>query len=115
MGPIPLYPVYIRGMAYFAANQGGQAIGEFQKIFDHRAMVLNSPIGVLAHLPIGRAYAMQGDTTRAKSAYKDFLTLWIDHHYPLIVAAATTGASSRPSSPRLPFLGWFALGRFVLR
>ena len=26
----------------------------------------------------GRAYAMQGDTAKAKAAYNDFLTLWKD-------------------------------------
>jgi eukaryotic-like serine/threonine-protein kinase len=40
--------------------------------------VLNSPIGALAHLQIGRAYAMQGDTAKARAAYQDFLTLWKD-------------------------------------
>ena len=40
--------------------------------------MLNSPIGALAHLQIGRAYAMTGDTTKAKAAYQDFLTLWKD-------------------------------------
>ncbi|MGB8889780.1 MAG: protein kinase [Candidatus Korobacteraceae bacterium] len=73
-----LYPVYVRGEAYLAADQGKEAAAEFQKVLDHRGIVLNSPIGALAHLQIGRAYAMQGDTTRAKAAYQDFLTLWKD-------------------------------------
>jgi hypothetical protein len=34
--------------------------------------------GWLAHLQLGRAYAMQGDTAKARSAYNDFLTLWKD-------------------------------------
>jgi tetratricopeptide (TPR) repeat protein len=73
-----LYPVYVRGEAYLAAHQGKEAVAEFQKVLDHRGIVLNSPIGALAHLQIGRAYAMQGDTTRAKAAYQDFLNLWKD-------------------------------------
>jgi hypothetical protein len=40
--------------------------------------VLNGPIGALADLQIGRAYAIQGDTVKAKAAYQDFLTLWKD-------------------------------------
>jgi cytochrome c-type biogenesis protein CcmH/NrfG len=40
--------------------------------------VLNEPIGALAHLQLGRAYAMQGDSTNAKAAYQDFLALWND-------------------------------------
>jgi len=71
-----LYPVYVRGEAYLAAHQGSEAAAEFQKILDHRGIVWNSPIGALAHLQLGRAYAMAGDTTKARAAYNDFLTLW---------------------------------------
>jgi len=73
-----LYPVYVRGDAYLAAHQGSEAAAEFQKILDHRGIALNSPIGALAHLGLARAYAMQGDTAKAKVAYQDFLTLWKD-------------------------------------
>jgi tetratricopeptide (TPR) repeat protein len=68
----------VRGEAYLAAHQGNEAAAEFQKILDHRRIVLNSPIGALAHLQLGRAYALQGDTAKAKTAYQDFLTLWKD-------------------------------------
>jgi tetratricopeptide (TPR) repeat protein len=73
-----LYPVYVRGEAYLAAHRGGEAAAEFQKILDHRGIVLNEPIGALAHLQLGRAYALQGDTAKARAAYQDFLTLWKD-------------------------------------
>jgi eukaryotic-like serine/threonine-protein kinase len=73
-----LYPVYVRGEAYLAAHQGREAAAEFQKILDHRGIVLNEPIGALAHLQLGRAYRMQGDTARSRAAYQDFLTLWKD-------------------------------------
>jgi DNA-binding winged helix-turn-helix (wHTH) protein/tetratricopeptide (TPR) repeat protein len=73
-----LYPVYVRGEAYLAAHRGGEAAAEFQKILDHRGIVLNEPIGALAHLQLGRAYAMQGDTAKSRAAYQDFLTLWKD-------------------------------------
>jgi eukaryotic-like serine/threonine-protein kinase len=71
-----LYPVYVRGEAYLAARQGRAAAAEFQKIIDHRGIVLNEPIGALGHLQLGRAYALQGDTAKARAAYQDFLTLW---------------------------------------
>ena len=77
-GSFAMYPVYVRGEAYLAAHRGSEAASEFQKILDHRGIVLNEPIGALAHLQIGRAYAMQGDTGKAKAAYQDFLTLWKD-------------------------------------
>ena len=73
-----MFPVFVRGEAYLAARQGREAATEFQKILDHRGLVLNQPIGALAHLGLGRAYALQGDTVRAKMAYQDFLTLWKD-------------------------------------
>jgi eukaryotic-like serine/threonine-protein kinase len=73
-----LYPVFVRGEAYLAARQGSEAAAEFQKILDHRGVVFNEPIGALAHLQIGRAYAIQGDTAKAKAGYQDFLTLWKD-------------------------------------
>jgi tetratricopeptide (TPR) repeat protein len=73
-----LYPVLVRGETYLAAHQGSEAAAEFQKILDHRGVVVNEPIGALAHLQIGRAYALQGDTAKARAAYQDFLTLWKD-------------------------------------
>jgi len=73
-----LYPVYVRGEAYLAAHKGKEAAAEFQKILDHRGIVLNEPIGALARLQLGRAYAIQGDNAKARGAYQDFLTLWRD-------------------------------------
>jgi eukaryotic-like serine/threonine-protein kinase len=73
-----MFPVFVRGEAYLAASQGSKAAAEFQKILDHRGLVLNQPIGALAHLGLGRAYVLQGDIPKAKAAYQDFLTLWKD-------------------------------------
>jgi tetratricopeptide (TPR) repeat protein len=73
-----LYPVYVRAEAYLAAHKGNEAAAEFQKIRDHPGIVVNSPIGALAHLGLGRAYALSGDKAMAKSAYQDFLTIWKD-------------------------------------
>jgi serine/threonine protein kinase/tetratricopeptide (TPR) repeat protein len=73
-----LYPVYARGQVYLVARQGAEAAREFQKILDHPGTMVGDPISVLAHLQVGRAYATQGDTAKAKAAYQDFLTLWKD-------------------------------------
>jgi serine/threonine protein kinase/tetratricopeptide (TPR) repeat protein len=73
-----LYPAYIRGQAQLMAHNGAAAAVEFQKLMDHRGIVLDFVAGSLAHLQLGRAYAMAGDTAKAKSAYQDFLTLWKD-------------------------------------
>jgi hypothetical protein len=48
-----LYPVYVRGEAYLKAGQGVQAAAEFQKLSDHRNLVLNFVLGALAHLQLG--------------------------------------------------------------
>ena len=73
-----LYPIYVRGEAYLAEKQGAQAAAEFQKILTHRGIVGSDPIGAVARLQLGRAYALSGDNTKAKTAYQDFLTLWKD-------------------------------------
>jgi tetratricopeptide (TPR) repeat protein len=73
-----LLPAYVRGQAYLLAHNGTAAAAEFQKLLDHRGIVLNFVTGSLAHLQLGRAYAMAGDTAKAKSAYQDFFALWKD-------------------------------------
>ena len=86
-----MYPVFVRGEAYLAARQGNQAAAEFQKILDHRGLVVNQPIAALAHLGLGRAYVLQGDTAKAKAAYQDFLDLWkeADPDTPILRQAKT--------------------------
>ncbi len=68
----------MRGEAYLAAHQGSEAAAEFQKILDHRGVVMNEPIGALAHLGLARAYALAGDTAKARAKYQDFFALWKD-------------------------------------
>jgi DNA-binding winged helix-turn-helix (wHTH) protein/tetratricopeptide (TPR) repeat protein len=74
----PMYSAYLRGEAYLASHQAAKAAAEFQRILEHRGIVVNDPIGALARLQLGRAYAMSGDKNKAKTAYQDFLTLWKD-------------------------------------
>jgi serine/threonine protein kinase/predicted Zn-dependent protease len=73
-----LYPIYVRGEAYLALHQGTQAAAEFQKILDHPGTVNSDPVGALARLQIGRAYAMSGNQAKARTAYQDFFRLWKD-------------------------------------
>ena len=77
-GSATLYPVYLRGQAYLQLRQGAPAAAEFQKIIDHRTAVVNCPLGALARLQLGRAYALGGDKQKARAAYQDFFTLWKD-------------------------------------
>jgi eukaryotic-like serine/threonine-protein kinase len=73
-----LYAAYLRGLAYLLQRRGAEAATEFQKLLDHQGLVGNSGYGALARLGLARAYVAQGDTTKARSAYQDFLTLWKD-------------------------------------
>ncbi len=83
-----LYPSYVRGEAYLAAENGGAAAAEFQKILDHNGMIWNCWTGALAHPGLARANVLQFKNSqgaaadsarvRALAAYKDFLTLWKD-------------------------------------
>jgi hypothetical protein len=84
-----MYPVYIRGQSQLAAHNGPAAATEFQKFLDHRGVTLNFPLGALAHLGLGRAYALSGDIAKAKTAYSDFFALWkdADPGIPILVAA----------------------------
>ena len=77
-GTVSLCPVYLRGEAYLMLHDGNRAAAEFQKFIDHRGRVVNFPWGALARLGLARAYALQGDTAKARAAYQDFLTLWKD-------------------------------------
>jgi len=73
-----MYPVYLRSMAQLASHNGAAAATEFQKFLDHRGVVLNFPLASLAQLGLARAYAMQGNSAKARSAYQGFLALWKD-------------------------------------
>jgi serine/threonine protein kinase/tetratricopeptide (TPR) repeat protein len=84
-----LYPAYLRGEAYLQLHKGKEATAEFQKLLDHRGIVLNFPLGALAHLGLGRGSALQGDNAKARTAYQDFFALWkdADRDIPILMAA----------------------------
>jgi tetratricopeptide (TPR) repeat protein len=73
-----LYPVYLRAQSYLLLHSGAEAAAEFQRILNHRGIVMNCPLGALAHLGLARAYALQGHAGESRSAYQDFFTLWKD-------------------------------------
>jgi tetratricopeptide (TPR) repeat protein len=84
-----LHSAYVRGEALVAAHRYVEAAAEFQKVLDHRGIVGADPIGALAHLQLGRTFALAGDQVKAKRAYGDFLTLWkdADSDIPILVQA----------------------------
>jgi tetratricopeptide (TPR) repeat protein/predicted Ser/Thr protein kinase len=72
------WPMYLRGEAYLRLHDGAKAALEYQKILDHRGIAVASPLYTLARLGLGRASMLQGDKTKAKSAYQDFFAAWKD-------------------------------------
>jgi eukaryotic-like serine/threonine-protein kinase len=92
-----VYPAYVRGESYLASHQGGEAAEEFQKILDHRGVVVNGPYGALAHLQLGRAYALERESGKARVAYEDFFTLWreADSDIPILKEAKAEYAKLR--------------------
>jgi cytochrome c-type biogenesis protein CcmH/NrfG len=84
-----LYPIYVRGIAYLAAGRPVDAIGEFQRILDHRSIVMMDPMDAMARLQLARALVLTGDTAKAKAVYEDLLTLWkaADPGVPIVEAA----------------------------
>jgi DNA-binding winged helix-turn-helix (wHTH) protein len=71
-----LYPVYFRGEAFLAAHKGGEAANEFQKILTHRNIMIGDPVFVLMHVGLARAYALSGESSKARAQYEEFFALW---------------------------------------
>ena len=92
-----LYPAYVRGQTYLAANRPADAAVEFQKIISRRGLVMEDPIDAVARLQRARALVASGDTARARVAYQDFLTLWkqADTDVPLLKQAQAEAAKLR--------------------
>src|ERR1700733_1467400 len=90
--------VYLRGQAYLDAHQGTQAAAEFQKMLDRPDAT--SP--ALPKLGLARAYALSGDTAKAKGAYQDFLALWkdADPDIPILKQARAEYAKLQESEGR---------------
>jgi tetratricopeptide (TPR) repeat protein len=86
-----LHTAYVRGEAFAAAHRYPEAVTEFQKLLLDRGIVGADPIGALAHLQLGRAFLLSGDTIKARAAYQDFLTLWkdADPDIPILLQAKT--------------------------
>jgi len=69
---------FTRGRAYLMDHQPAKAAQEFQGVLNLRGAWPWDPLIGIAQLYLARAYAQQGDTARARSAYQDFLALWKD-------------------------------------
>jgi tetratricopeptide (TPR) repeat protein len=92
-----IYPAYVRGVAYLQVRDGAACMAEFQKILRHQGMMGNSPLAVLAHLGVARAYALAGDKANARKEYAALLAIWksADAGMPLLNLAKTELAGLR--------------------
>ena len=70
--------MYYRGLGYLELQSEKEAATQFQKILNNRGTVPTSIYWPLAHLGLGRARALAGDTVGARTAYQDFFSLWRD-------------------------------------
>jgi tetratricopeptide (TPR) repeat protein len=77
-GAANYWPMHVRAEAYLRQREGAKAAAEYQKILDHRGINPLYPLYALSHLGVARAYALQGDTAKARAAYQDFFALWKD-------------------------------------
>src|SRR5437773_9405988 len=77
-GAAGYFPIYIRGEAFLKARDGAKAATEYQRILDHKGVDPTNVFYTLASVELGRAYALQGDTIRAKPASEEFFATWKD-------------------------------------
>ena len=84
-----VHSAYVRGEAFLSAGHASEALSEFQKLLDHSGLRINDPLGSLAQLQIGRAYALTGDRIKTRSAYEAFFSRWAsgDPDVPILISA----------------------------
>jgi tetratricopeptide (TPR) repeat protein/tRNA A-37 threonylcarbamoyl transferase component Bud32 len=70
--------LFLRGQAYLKAGAGSEAAAQFQRMMECKGSGVNDTWQALAHLYLGRAWALAGDMAKARRAYQDFLALWKD-------------------------------------
>jgi eukaryotic-like serine/threonine-protein kinase len=90
--------VYMRGLAYLRAGDGGHAVEEFDRLIARRGVDPMSPLYPIAFAQRARAFALTGDTASARKDYETFLQLWrdADADIPILRAAKTEYASLPP-------------------
>ncbi len=83
------FPTYVRAEALLGTHDYTQAAAAYQQILDRRGVDPTSIFYPLAHLGLGRAYAGQGETEKAKIAYQDFFAAWknTDPDVPILKTA----------------------------
>ena len=69
-------PSYMRALAFLRLKRPDDAVREFSAILAHRGQRPLSPILIVSHLGLARAYALQRDVAKSHAAYDTFLSNW---------------------------------------
>jgi DNA-binding winged helix-turn-helix (wHTH) protein/tetratricopeptide (TPR) repeat protein len=101
-----LWPAYVRGLSYLRQGADANALREFQKILDHKGVLVPKdftavamPLYPLALLGRARAAANQGDAEASRSAYAALFEIWKDADPDLaIVRAARRESAAQPTT-----------------
>ena len=90
---------YVRGEAYLAAGDAGNAAMEFRKIADHPALDPVSPLYPLAWLGLARALHKEGRIDESRAAYRQLFATWkdADKDLPALEDATREFAQLSPS------------------
>jgi len=88
---------YTRGIAYQQAGRFAEAQQDFQKVLDLKPLSEPDILFVAAQLELGRVFQKQGDTSKARIAYQNFLAAWknADPDVPLLHEAQAEYAKLR--------------------
>ena len=70
--------LFLRGQAYLKTGSGPEAAAQFQRMMECKGSGVNDLWQALAHVYLGRSWALAGDKAKARRAYQDFLALWKD-------------------------------------
>jgi eukaryotic-like serine/threonine-protein kinase len=104
---VALWPAYLRGLAYLSQRADGKARVEFQKILDHKGVLVPkdfNPAAItlypLAYLGVARAAARDGDEDGSRRAYEALLTLWQDADGDVPIVRAARREYRQHSVPR---------------
>jgi eukaryotic-like serine/threonine-protein kinase len=78
--------MYTRASALLMAGQGAEAAQLFQRVLGLKAAFPQDFFIALSQLGLARAYVVQGDKAKARTAYQDFLGAWknADADLPLL-------------------------------
>jgi len=73
------------------SGRSKEAVQEYGQILALRNYMPTDPVLSLVHLGLARAYAVEGDKSKSRIAYQDFLALWkdADPDIPLFKEAQT--------------------------